>query len=151
MCDTVAITLRACCAAGGDPTGTGTGGESIYGRPFKDEIHSRLRFTHRGLVACANRNEPHTNGSQFFITLDATPQLDRKYTIFGRVAGGDTGWSVVWERIFGRAVLLIIVNVESAHVDPHHHHHHHPQATRCTTFCASTTWRSTPTTGRRTR
>ncbi|KAK2079026.1 hypothetical protein QBZ16_002716 [Prototheca wickerhamii] len=72
---------------GGDPTGTGTGGESIYGRPFKDEIHSRLRFTHRGLVACANRNEPHTNGSQFFITLDATPQLDRKYTIFGRVAG----------------------------------------------------------------
>lgn len=72
---------------GGDPTGTGNGGESIYGRPFKDEIHSRLRFTHRGLVACANRNEPHTNGSQFFITLDATPQIDRKYTIFGRVAG----------------------------------------------------------------
>ena len=114
---TVAITLRVCCAAGGDPTGTGTGGESIYGRPFKDEIHSRLRFTHRGLVACANRNEPHTNGSQFFITLDATPQLDRKYTIFGRVAGEETWGSVVWERLLGRAVLLIIVNIESAHVD----------------------------------
>jgi len=49
---------------------THTGGESIYGAPFKDEFHSRLKFTHRGLVACANRNEPHTNGSQFFITLD---------------------------------------------------------------------------------
>uniref|UniRef100_A0A1D2A8R0 PPIase cyclophilin-type domain-containing protein n=1 Tax=Auxenochlorella protothecoides TaxID=3075 RepID=A0A1D2A8R0_AUXPR len=74
-------------AQGGDPTGTGQGGESIYGRPFKDEVHSRLRFTHRGLLACANQNKPDTNGSQFFITLDATPQLERKYTIFGRVAG----------------------------------------------------------------
>lgn len=44
--------------------------DSIYGAPFKDEFHSRLKFSHRGLVACANRNEPHTNGSQFFITLD---------------------------------------------------------------------------------
>jgi cyclophilin family peptidyl-prolyl cis-trans isomerase len=44
--------------------------DSIYGAPFKDEFHSRLRFSHRGLLACANRNEPHTNGSQFFITLD---------------------------------------------------------------------------------
>lgn len=50
-------------------------------------MHSRLRFTHRGLLACANQNKPDTNGSQFFITLDATPQLERKYTIFGRVAG----------------------------------------------------------------
>lgn len=46
------------------------GGESIYGAPFKDEFHSRLRFSHRGLVACANANAPHTNGSQFFVTLD---------------------------------------------------------------------------------
>jgi peptidyl-prolyl cis-trans isomerase SDCCAG10 len=46
------------------------GGETIYGAPFRDEFHSRLRFTHRGLVACANTNEKHTNGSQFFITLD---------------------------------------------------------------------------------
>lgn len=39
---------------GGDPTGTGTGGESIYGSPFKDEFHQRLKFSHRGLVAMAN-------------------------------------------------------------------------------------------------
>ncbi|KAK9814959.1 hypothetical protein WJX73_003220 [Symbiochloris irregularis] len=71
----------------GDPTNTGSGGESVYGEPFKDEFHSRLRFIHRGLVACANENRPHTNGSQFFITLDSSPQLDRKNTIFGTITG----------------------------------------------------------------
>lgn len=54
---------------GGDPTGSGTGGESIYGEEFRDEFHQRLKFNHRGLLACANRNEPNTNGSQFFFTL----------------------------------------------------------------------------------
>lgn len=63
------------------------GGESVYGAPFRDEFHSRLRFSHRGLVACANANAPHTNGSQFFITLDKAEWLDKKNTIFGRVAG----------------------------------------------------------------
>ncbi|XP_073008007.1 peptidyl-prolyl cis-trans isomerase CYP57 isoform X1 [Typha latifolia] len=72
---------------GGDPTGTGTGGESIYGVPFSDEFHSRLRFNHRGLVACANAGTPHTNGSQFFITLDRCDWIDRKNTIFGKVTG----------------------------------------------------------------
>ncbi|KAJ4823481.1 cytochrome P450 monooxygenase 57 [Turnera subulata] len=72
---------------GGDPTGTGTGGESIYGSPFGDEIHSRLRFNHRGLVACANAGSPHTNGSQFFISLDKCEWLDKKNTIFGKVTG----------------------------------------------------------------
>jgi cyclophilin family peptidyl-prolyl cis-trans isomerase len=46
------------------------GADTIYGAPFRDEFHSRLRFTHRGLIACANANEKNTNGSQFFITLD---------------------------------------------------------------------------------
>ncbi|PKA57299.1 Peptidyl-prolyl cis-trans isomerase-like 2 [Apostasia shenzhenica] len=72
---------------GGDPTGTGTGGESIYGETFPDEFHSRLRFNHRGLVACANAGSPHSNGSQFFITLDRCDWLDRKNTIFGKVTG----------------------------------------------------------------
>ncbi|KAF5204787.1 Peptidyl-prolyl cis-trans isomerase cyp57 [Thalictrum thalictroides] len=71
----------------GDPTGTGTGGESIYGAVFSDEFHSRLRFTHRGLVACANANTPHSNGSQFFITLDSCDWLNKKNTIFGKVTG----------------------------------------------------------------
>ncbi|KAK9131254.1 hypothetical protein Sjap_011741 [Stephania japonica] len=72
---------------GGDPTGTGSGGESIYGAVFADEFHSRLRFKHRGLVACANAGPPHSNGSQFFITLDRCDWLDKKHTIFGKVTG----------------------------------------------------------------
>ncbi|XP_031283765.1 peptidyl-prolyl cis-trans isomerase CYP57 [Pistacia vera] len=72
---------------GGDPTASGTGGESIYGGPFADEFHSRLRFNHRGLVACANAGTPHSNGSQFFISLDRCDWLDKKNTIFGKVTG----------------------------------------------------------------
>lgn len=71
---------------GGDPTGTGTGGESIYGKPFRDEFHTRLRFARRGLVAMANAG-PNDNASQFFFTLGATPELNKKHTIFGKVAG----------------------------------------------------------------
>lgn len=70
----------------GDPTGTGAGGESIYGAPFEDEFHGRLRFTHRGLVAMAN-SAPHSNGSQFFVTLDRCDWLDKRHTIFGKVTG----------------------------------------------------------------
>lgn len=72
---------------GGDPTASGTGGESIYGSVFADEFHSRLRFNHRGIVACANAGSPHSNGSQFFITLDRCDWIDRKNTIFGKVTG----------------------------------------------------------------
>lgn len=71
----------------GDPTGTGTGGESIYGDVFGDEFHSRIKFKHRGLVAMANSGTPNSNGSQFFITLDRCDWLDRKHTIFGKVTG----------------------------------------------------------------
>ncbi|CAI7854864.1 unnamed protein product [Closterium sp. NIES-53] len=79
---------------GGDPTGSGTGGESIYGEPFKDEFHSRLRFSHRGLVACANAGAPHSNGSQWFFTLDRCDWLDKKHTIFGKITG-DTIFNAV--------------------------------------------------------
>ncbi|KAL0330680.1 UNVERIFIED_CONTAM: Peptidyl-prolyl cis-trans isomerase CYP57 [Sesamum angustifolium] len=72
---------------GGDPTGTGEGGESIYGGAFPDEFHSRLRFKHRGLVACAGAGAANSNGSQFFITLDRCDWLDKKHTIFGKVTG----------------------------------------------------------------
>lgn len=97
---------------GGDPTGTGNGGESIYDRAafsgdldpwplderrgknagptgvnFKDEFHSRLKFNRRGLVGMANEGTRDSNGSQFFFTLDKTQELDGKNTMFGRVAG----------------------------------------------------------------
>ena len=73
---------------GGDPTGTGLGGnETIYGGHFKDEFHQRLKFSHRGLVACANQNIPDSNNSQFFVTLDKTEWLEKKNTIFGRIVG----------------------------------------------------------------
>lgn len=71
---------------GGDPTGTGEGGESAYGTPFKDEFHSRLRFCRRGLLAMANAGKDD-NGSQFFFTLGPAPELQNKHTIFGKVAG----------------------------------------------------------------
>ncbi|TKY58080.1 Peptidyl-prolyl cis-trans isomerase CYP57 [Spatholobus suberectus] len=79
---------------GGDPTGTGTGGESIYGGVFADEFHSRLKFKHRGIVAMANAGSPNSNGSQFFITLDRCDWLDRKHTIFGKVTG-DTMYNLL--------------------------------------------------------
>ncbi|KAI8906812.1 cyclophilin-like domain-containing protein [Gorgonomyces haynaldii] len=71
---------------GGDPTGTGSGGESIYGKPFEDEFHSRLRFVQRGLLAMANSGH-NTNQSQFFFTLGPTEELNGKNTIFGKVVG----------------------------------------------------------------
>ena len=71
----------------GDPTNTGNGGESIYSEDFRDELHSRLKFSHRGIVAMANKNKPNSNGSQFFITLDKCSEMDKKYTIFGKVTG----------------------------------------------------------------
>ncbi|KAJ2797913.1 Peptidyl-prolyl isomerase cwc27 [Coemansia guatemalensis] len=71
---------------GGDPTGTGEGGASIYDKPFADEFHSRLRFNRRGLLGMAN-TAPDQNSSQFFITLSSTPELQRKNTLFGTVVG----------------------------------------------------------------
>ncbi|MCP9257473.1 Triosephosphate isomerase [Dirofilaria immitis] len=71
---------------GGDPTGTGEGGESIYATSFKNEFHQRLKFNRRGLVGMASGNDG-MNGSQFFFTLNATPDLDKKHTLFGKVVG----------------------------------------------------------------
>lgn len=72
---------------GGDPTGTGRGGESIWGHPFKDEFKANLIFDKPFYLAMANRGR-NTNGSQFFITTVPTPWLNGGYTIFGRVIKG---------------------------------------------------------------
>ncbi|KAF1823368.1 uncharacterized protein K489DRAFT_193890 [Dissoconium aciculare CBS 342.82] len=72
---------------GGDPTGTGRGGASIYGEKFEDEIRNDLKHTGAGILSMANSG-PNTNGSQFFLTLAPTPWLDNKHTIFGRVKSG---------------------------------------------------------------
>lgn len=67
---------------GGDPTESGMGGESIWGKKFKDEFKGKV-FDKAGILAMANAG-PHTNGSQFFITTKATPWLNGYHTIFGQ-------------------------------------------------------------------
>lgn len=104
---------------GGDPEGTGEGGESAFedGEPFADEFHSRLRFVRRGLVAMANSGQPNDNRSQFFITLDATPELQNKHTIFGKI-GGDT--------------IFNVLKIGSLEVDANERPLYPPKVTGCT-------------------
>ena len=88
---------------GGDPTGTGRGGKSIYGGYFKDEISPKLKFNRPGLLAMANKG-PNTNGSQFFITTVETPWLNGHYTIFGKIAD--------------KKSFLVVKKIESLPTDP---------------------------------
>lgn len=72
---------------GGDPTGTGRGGQSLWGEPFEDEVNTGLKHDSEGILSMANAG-PNTNGSQFFITLKDTPWLDGRHTVFGKVING---------------------------------------------------------------
>ena len=74
---------------GGDPTGTGRGGKSIWGGKFKDEFSHKATFKKAGILAMANSG-PNTNGSQFFITTVETPWLNGKHTIFGYIANKES-------------------------------------------------------------
>ncbi|VDK57999.1 unnamed protein product, partial [Gongylonema pulchrum] len=71
----------------GDPTGKGTGGQSIWGEDFEDEFHPALRHDKPYMVSMANAG-PNTNGSQFFITVVPADWLDGKNTLFGQVTEG---------------------------------------------------------------
>ncbi|CAE6493044.1 unnamed protein product, partial [Rhizoctonia solani] len=75
---------------GGDPTGTGTGGQSYWGTPFRDEFDMPKAEKHdaRGVLSMANKGM-NSNGSQFFLTFKATPHLDGKHTVFGKLVGGE--------------------------------------------------------------
>lgn len=72
---------------GGDPEGTGKGGESIWGAPFNDEFRVNLTHSGRGILSMANAG-PNSNKSQFFILYRSAPHLNRKHSVFGRVVGG---------------------------------------------------------------
>jgi peptidylprolyl isomerase len=72
---------------GGDPTGTGRGGASIWGKPFADECKAGVKFDKPGILAMANSG-PNSNGSQFFITTAETSWLNMRHTIFGKVTSG---------------------------------------------------------------
>lgn len=72
---------------GGDPTGTGRGGESYWKKDFVDEFKSNLSHKGRGILSMANRGK-NTNSSQFFITFRSCQHLDNKHTIFGKLVGG---------------------------------------------------------------
>ncbi len=72
---------------GGDPTGTGRGGSSVWGKPFADEFKDGVGFDRKGILAMANAG-PNTNGSQFFITVAPTSWLNGRHTIFGEVVSG---------------------------------------------------------------
>ena len=86
----------------GDPLGDGTGGESIWGGDFEDELSKNLKHDRPYTVSMANSG-PNTNGSQFFITTVACPWLDNKHTVFGRVYKG----------------FDVVQDIESAKVNKH--------------------------------
>ncbi|KAL4901642.1 hypothetical protein BDW74DRAFT_170090 [Aspergillus multicolor] len=74
---------------GGDPTGTGRGGESIWGKYFNDEFEGPLKHDSRGTLSMANKGK-NTNSSQFFIAYRALPHLNLKHTVFGHVIDDPT-------------------------------------------------------------
>jgi peptidyl-prolyl cis-trans isomerase-like protein 2 len=107
---------------GGDPSGTGRGGQSIWGKTFADELEGPHVHDARGVVSMANKGK-NTNSSQFFITYRPAKHLDRKHTVFGRVVeGGDSTLTkmegVAVEEGSNRPVEEIVINEVVVLIDP---------------------------------
>ncbi|KAI8118107.1 hypothetical protein FF38_05791 [Lucilia cuprina] len=101
---------------GGDPTGTGTGGQSVWGKKFEDEFKPNLSHTGRGMLSMANLG-PNTNGSQFFITYRSCKHLDGKHTIFGKLVGGlDTLQKMEQIEVDNKDRPIEDITIESAQV-----------------------------------
>ncbi|KIY69112.1 peptidyl-prolyl cis-trans isomerase-like 3 [Cylindrobasidium torrendii FP15055 ss-10] len=103
---------------GGDPSGNGKGGQSIWGAPFPDELRSTLKFNARGMVAMANSG-PDTNKSQFFLTYSKQAHLDGKYTIFGKVIDGADSTLDAMERVPVNAKNRPLEEIKLEHVTIH--------------------------------
>lgn len=105
---------------GGDPLGTGKGGESIYGRHFNDEIVDILKHSGRGILSMANKG-PNTNGSQFFICYDKLPHLNNVNTVFAKVIHGfDTLDSMERTKVNEKDRPIIDIKIErvTIHANP---------------------------------
>jgi peptidyl-prolyl cis-trans isomerase-like 3 len=105
---------------GGDPTGTGKGGSSIYGGSFEDEIVSALEHDRRGIVSFASSG-PNTNASQFFITYSKQNHLNGIYTIFGKVIDGFDTLDLMEQEAVGknnRPINGMILNSVTIHSNP---------------------------------
>jgi len=101
---------------GGDPTGTGRGGNSLWGKPFKDEFAPGVVFDRSGILAMANSGR-NTNGSQFFITTEATSWLNGRHTIFGEVVDGfDVVSKIENTEVDGRDKPIEEIKIIKAHV-----------------------------------
>ncbi|KAL7288708.1 hypothetical protein TKK_0017433 [Trichogramma kaykai] len=106
---------------GGDPTNTGKGGTSIWGKPFEDEFKPNLVHQGRGILSMANSGTD-TNGSQFFITFRSCRHLDNKHTVFGKIVGGLETLNEL-EKIEvdnkDRPIEDIIIQIAQIYVDPY--------------------------------
>mmetsp|Transcript_30291 Transcript_30291/g.39954 ORF Transcript_30291/g.39954 Transcript_30291/m.39954 type:complete len:161 (+) Transcript_30291:105-587(+) len=105
---------------GGDPTGTGKGGDSIWGGAFEDEFHPDNKHDKRGILSMANKG-PDTNKSQFFITYSQQPHLNNVYSVFGKVIDGMDTLDAIERVPVGkkdRPTAEILLNSVTIHANP---------------------------------